>query len=75
MIPLFVLPASRGRWDVAIATIVIFGLVTVVTMLVVTTLGFLGAKQINFGAAERYVHALAGGAVAISGLMVISLGL
>ena len=75
LIPLFVLPASRGRWDVAIATIVIFGLVTVVTMLVVTTLGFLGAKQINFGAAERYVHALAGGAVAISGLMVISLGL
>lgn len=75
LIPLFVLPASRGRWDVALATIVVFGLVTVVTMVGVTALGFVGAKQINFGAAERYVHAVAGGAIAVSGLMVISLGL
>lgn len=75
LIPLFVVPASRGRWDVALATIVVFGIVTVVTMLAVTTFGFLGAKQINFGPAERYAHALAGGAVAVSGLMVISLGL
>lgn len=75
LIPLFVLPASRGRWDIAIATIVVFGLVTVATMLAVTTVGLLGARKIQFGGAERYAHAMAGGAVAVSGLMVIGLGL
>jgi hypothetical protein len=49
--------------------------VTVVTMVFVTAAGFYGARQINFGGAERYAHAFAGGAVAISGLMVIGLGL
>ncbi|MFT5444088.1 MAG: nickel/cobalt exporter [Myxococcota bacterium] len=75
LIPLFVLPASRGRWDIAIATIAVFGVVTVATMLAVTTVGFLGARKIQFGSAERYAHAMAGGAVAVSGLMVIGLGL
>ena len=75
LIPLFLLPASRGRWDIAIATILVFGIVTVVTMVAVTAAGFYGARQINFGGAERYAHAFAGGAVAISGLMVIGLGL
>ena len=75
LIPLFVLPASRGRWDIAIATILVFGIVTVVTMVAVTAAGFYGARQINFGGAERYAHAFAGGAVATSGLMVIGLGL
>ncbi|MGY8805811.1 MAG: hypothetical protein ACKVK6_16445, partial [bacterium] len=54
LIPLFVLPASRGRWDIAIATILVFGIVTVVTMVAVTAAGFYGARQINFGGAERY---------------------
>lgn len=75
LIPLFVLPASRGRWDIAVATILVFGAVTVLTMLAAATLGFFGLKQFNFGAAERYAHAFAGGTVAISGLMVVSLGL
>ncbi|MFP8872044.1 MAG: hypothetical protein VCB43_11900 [Myxococcota bacterium] len=75
LIPLFVLPASRGRWDVAVATILVFGAVTVATMLCATALGFLGLKQFNFGSAERYAHAFAGGTVAISGLLVVGLGL
>jgi hypothetical protein len=75
LIPLFVLPASRGRWDIALGTIAVFGVVTVATMLVVTTVGVLGARKIHFGGAERYAHAMAGGAVAASGLMVIGLGL
>lgn len=75
LIPLFVLPASRGRWDIAWATILVYAVVTVATMLVVTTFGLLGARKIQFGAAERYAHAMAGAAVAASGLMVIGLGL
>jgi hypothetical protein len=75
LIPLFVLPASRGRWDIALATILVFGIVTVATMLVVTSVGLLGARRIRFGAAERYAHAMAGAAVAVSGLMVIGLEL
>ncbi len=75
LIPMFVLPASRGRWDIALATIVVFGIVTVATMLVVTFVALLGVRKIRFGAAERYAHAMAGAAVAVSGLMVIGLEL
>jgi nickel/cobalt exporter len=75
LIPLFVLPASRGRWDVALAMIGVYAVVTVATMLVATTVGLLGARRIAFGAAERYAHAMAGATVAASGLLVISLGL
>ena len=75
LIPMFMLPASRGRWDIALATILVFGIVTVATMLVVTPVGLLGARKIRFGAAERYAHAMAGAAVAVSGLMVIGLEL
>ena len=75
LIPLFVLPASRGRWDIALWTFAAFAITTLVTMLMATCLGLVGLKKLPFGNLERWVHAMAGGAIASSGFAVITLGL
>jgi nickel/cobalt exporter len=71
LVPLFILPASRGQWDLAILTAAVFSVVTLVTMLALTALGIAGIKHISFHWAEKWGHALAGAAVATSGLTVI----
>ncbi len=71
LVPLFVLPASRGQWDLALMTAAVFGAVTVLTMLALTALGMAGLERISFRWAERWGHTLAGAAVAASGLVVI----
>jgi len=75
LIPLFFLPASRGRWDVALCTLAAFAVTTIATMLAATCIGLAGLKRLPFGALERWVHALAGGAIATSGVAIVTLGL
>jgi len=75
LIPLFVLPASRGRWGLAIVTALVFGLVTVVTMTGLTLVGRTGLGRIRIDGLARWDHALAGGVIAGSGLAVLFLGL
>ena len=75
LIPLFVLPASRGRLDLALVTALVFSLVTIVTMLALVALLLAGVRQLPLARLERWSHALAGGVIAASGLAVIFLGL
>jgi sulfite exporter TauE/SafE len=75
LIPLFVLPASRGDWALAAATAVVFSLITLVTMMSLTAAALAGAKQLPLGPLERWSHALAGTVVAASGLAILFLGL
>lgn len=75
LIPLFVLPASRGRWDAAFAAAVVFSLLTVATMVVLVALARAGIDRLPLARLERWSHALAGGVIAASGLAVIFLGL
>jgi len=75
LIPLFVLPASRGRWDLAIATGVVFGVVTILTMLAITAMGLTGIRKLSLGPLERWTHTLAGASLALAGLAVLTLGL
>ena len=75
LIPLFVLPASRGRWDLAILTGVVFGALTIALMVAVTILALAGLSHLNFGRLERWSHAMAGAVIAISGAAVLFLGL
>jgi nickel/cobalt transporter (NicO) family protein len=75
LIPLFVLPASRGRWDLAIWTGVVFGLLTIALMVAVTIFALAGLTRLNFGRLERWSHAMAGAVIALSGAAVIFLGL
>ena len=75
LIPLFALPASRGRWDVALLTAVVFGVATLVSMVGVTMAGLEGLKLVRLGPLERWAHVAAGCVIAVAGLSVIFLGL
>jgi nickel/cobalt exporter len=75
LIPLFVLPASRGDWGLAAATAVVFTAVTLVTMVGLTALAIKGAKQLRLGPLERWSHTVAGSVIAASGLAILFLGL
>jgi hypothetical protein len=75
LIPLFILPASEGRWGLALAAGLVFGLVTVLTMLALVALAYAGMRKLPLGPLERWSHVLAGGTIAASGLAVLFLGL
>jgi nickel/cobalt exporter len=75
LIPLFFLPASRGRYGLAAATAVVFSIVTIAVMLALVGLAHAGFERLAFQRLERWSHALAGGIVALSGLAVLAFGL
>jgi nickel/cobalt exporter len=75
LIPLFVLPASRGDWALAVATAIVFTIVTLITMVSLTAAALAGASRLRLGPLERWSHALAGFVVAVSGLAILFLGL
>ena len=75
LIPLFMVPASRGAWGTAGAVAIVFGIITIGVMLTVVGLGWTGLTWIKFGVLERWTHTLAGGALAAAGFAVIFLGL
>ena len=75
LIPLFVLPASRGDWGLAALTGGVFGVVTVASMLVLVLIGHAGLSRLPLGPMARWAHAMAGAVVMGSGLAVIYLGL
>lgn len=75
MIPLFVLPASRGRWDLAIGSAVLFSVLTIATMAAVTAVSTAGMRRLPFTSLERWSHALAGAVLWLSGAAILTLGL
>jgi len=75
LVPLFILPASRGLWGLAAATALIFGIVTIACMALLTGAGLAGFQRLPLGPLERWSHALAGAVIALSGLSVVALGL
>ncbi len=75
LIPLFALPASQGRWDMAVLTAVVFGVATLVSMVGATLAGYEGLKFVRLGPLEKWSHVVAGSVIAAAGLSVIFLGL
>uniref|UniRef100_A0A832MK78 Urease accessory protein UreH-like transmembrane domain-containing protein n=1 Tax=Eiseniibacteriota bacterium TaxID=2212470 RepID=A0A832MK78_UNCEI len=75
LIPLFVLPASRGEWGLAALVGGVFGAVTILSMLALVLVGHAGLERLPLGRLERWAHAMAGAVVMASGLAVIYLGL
>jgi hypothetical protein len=71
LIPLFVLPASQGRWGLAAVMAVAFCVATLVTMLLIVAAGLRGAQRVRLGGMERWSHALAGAVLAASGAAVL----
>lgn len=75
LIPLFFLPASEGRWELAAWTGAVFSLVTIATMLVLVGGACAGMRLLPLERLERWSHGLAGLVIAGSGLAVLYGGL
>lgn len=75
LIPVLMFPAATGGWlDVAVVAAA-FGVATLAAMLLVVGIGLAGLTVLPLHRLERYGHALAGAAIALTGLAVQLLGL
>jgi len=75
LIPLVMYPAAKHNISGVILVSSVFGLTTISTMLAIIALSSWGMSFLRLGRLERYVHALAGAMIFISGLSVQFLGL
>jgi nickel/cobalt transporter (NicO) family protein len=75
LIPLVMYPAAEGNKAGLIGVVIVFSIVTVVTMMAVVSASVLGLKMIRFNFIEKYSNALAGAIILITGIAVQFLGL
>lgn len=74
LIPLLLFPAYEHQVSSMFIVALIFGLVTISTMMLLVYLGNKGASLIRFRNHERYVHLLAGLVILVSGTGMLFLG-
>ena len=74
LIPIVMYPAAKGNWSELIITVLVFGVVTVITMLALVLGTLFGLNLMPLGRMERYMHALAGGTILFSGISIVFLG-
>jgi sulfite exporter TauE/SafE len=74
LIPLLMYPAARQDMQAVIAVTLVFGLVTVLTMLLAVAIAAAGLRAVRFGRLEPYGHALAGAAILTCGLGIVLFG-
>jgi len=75
LIPLLMYPAAKENTMGLILVTSIFGIVTITTMLTVVLIASFGVNLVSTGKLERYVHAIAGATISLSGLAIQFLGL
>lgn len=75
LIPLVMYPAAKHNIPGLILVTITFGFATILTMLSIIAISSWGVSFLRLGRLERYVHALAGAMIFISGLSVQLLGL
>lgn len=75
LIPMIMYPAAKHSFAGVVLVASAFGLTTVLTMLAIITLSVWGVSFLKFGKLERYVHALAGAMILVSGISVQFFGL
>ena len=75
LIPLMMVPALNQSWFQLVGVVVVFGFLTVTTMMVTVALGFLGLSRVRLRGLEQRLDVLAGLTVAASGVAVLLLGL
>ena len=75
LIPLLMYPAARNSsWGVAQVSVV-FGVITILTMLALVLFASYGLSFVRLGKLERYTHVIAGATILLSGLAILILGL
>ena len=72
---LLTFPAVTHGWTAVTLVAILFGVVTIGTMTTIVVLGARGLKLVTPNWIERYVHALAGGTIAVSGIAIKAFGL
>jgi sulfite exporter TauE/SafE len=75
LIPVLMYPAVKNSIAGVVGVTVIFGVVTIVTMLSIVIIASLGMNILPFEKLERYNHALAGAAILLCGIAINFLGL
>ncbi len=75
LIPLLMYPAAKNSTFGLILVSIVFGLVTILTMLGVVLISTFGISFIPVKKFERYAHALAGAVIFLSGISIQFLGL
>jgi sulfite exporter TauE/SafE len=75
LIPLLMYPAAKYSMLGVILVVIVFGLITISTMLGIVLISIYGTNIINIHKMERYAHALAGGIILFCGLAIKFLGL
>lgn len=75
LIPILMYPALRHSTAGLILVTVVFGSVTILTMLGIVLVSSFGLNLLPLGRLERYSHALAGGSILACGLAIQFLGL
>ena len=73
LIPLVMVPAASHDTDGIIAVALLFSVVTVLTMCAAVTVGYYGLKILPTAVVDRYMHAIAGAAVCLSGFAILFL--
>lgn len=71
LIPLVMYPAAKNSLMDALIVTLIFGTVTIATMISIITVSLLGFNLLPLGKLERYTHALAGLAIVVCGVLII----
>ncbi len=75
LIPILMYPAAKQSWADLVLVTIAFGAITITTMTAVVVIMSKGMIKIKLGFLERYVHALSGIIIALSGLSIKAFGL
>jgi len=75
LIPLLMYPAAQKSLAGLATVTLVFGVITVATMLMVVLLSVWGISFVRFAKLERYTHALAGLTIFLSGVLIQAFGL
>jgi len=75
LIPILMYPAARESASGVVVVTLVFGLVTVLTMLVTVAIALLGLKTVKLHKLEPYGHAVAGSTILACGLAIVLLEL
>ena len=75
LIPLLMYPAARNSTSGLILVTLVFGLVTIFTMLSIVLIGAFGISFLPLGKLERFTHAIAGAIILLSGIGIQFMGL
>lgn len=75
LIPLLMYPAAQESGALVISVALIFGVVTILTMLGAVALTLFGLGRVRFSGLERYSHAIAGASIVACGSAINFVGL